>query len=447
MHNMIKIAILLLAGSLTLSVLWAQNTPNEVPKPKKTSWELKLERHRINYDEAKVAPYVLPDPLVNPHSGFRATNALEWLEKVRPAVLDEVENFYSPRPPRPYGMHFEVVESGEAFGGKAVRKQIRIYVKGDTGEELSFGVLMYVPKGAEKPSPAFVNMNYYGNHTVADDPAILVDAFWIRDGEVGGYKFRGHTPSADARGVRKSRHPIEAMLDAGFAYLTFCYCEAFPDTSDASINSKNISRIFSDAVHPHKRTAIAVWSWAISRVMDYIETDVSLDSRRVAVVGHSRHGKTALVTGALDTRFAMAISNGSGCMGAKLSRRNYGENVSSITESFGHWFSDELKKYAFAEDKMPIDQHQLLALMAPRPVYVESAKADRWADPKGQLSALVAANPVYELFGAKELPTMANETVPFCGDTGYHIREGKHDLTFEDWSYFIKFAKKHFFNE
>lgn len=409
-------------------------------KNARNSWD---EKHGINYEEDRVGSCVLPDPLVNPHNGFRASNAVEWIEKIRPAVVEEVEKLYGPALPRPLQMRFEVEESGEAFSGKAIRKQIRIYLKGDTGKEFSFGVLMYAPK-AKGPLPAFVNMNFYGNHTVADDPSIIVGKYWIKDGTINGYKVRGHSPSDVVRGIHATSHPIGAILDAGFAYLTFCYCEAFPDTGEAAINSKNISAIFSDSVYPHKRAAISVWSWAISRVMDYIESQPLLDKTRIAVVGHSRQGKTALLTGALDTRFAMVISNGSGCMGAKLSRRNYGENISSITDRFGYWFSDNLKKYAFAEGKMPIDQHQLLALIAPRPVYVESASEDRWADPKGQISALVAANPVYGLFGAKDLPTMANENVPFCGATGYHLRKGKHALTEEDWEYFIKFARKHF---
>ena len=444
MKNFIKAILTLLICLNISSSLFAISPKEEASAPKKSSWDLWLEKHRINYDENKVICGTIPDPLVNVHNGFKADNALDWLEKVRPSIVEEVEKLYSPRPPRPSSMRFEVVEIGEAFGGKAIRKQIRIYVKGDTEKELSFGVLMYVPKEAKSASPVFINMNYYGNHTIIADPKILTTQFWIRDGVVGNCEIKNSTPPDDIRGIRASRHPVERLLDSGFAYLTFCYCEVFPDTSDVSINSNNISKIFSDTAYPYKRSAISIWSWAISRVMDYIESDSLLDKSRVAVVGHSRHGKTALLTGALDTRFAMAISNGSGSMGAKLSRRNYGENISSISDKYGYWFSDELKKYAFAEDKMPIDQHQLLALMAPRPVYVESAKADRWADPKGQLTALVAANPVYELFGAKELPTMANETVPFCGNTGYHIREGRHDLTYEDWEYFIKFAKKHF---
>ena len=403
--------------------------------------------HKINAQEEKVGPYTLPDPLVNPIDGYKASNAFDWLERVRPGLVESFEKLYSPRPPRPFAMRLETLEKGEALEGKALREQIRIFLRGDTGEESYFDLLIYLPKNAQAPVPCFVNMNYYGNHTIINDPKVLVPDCFVPGGKLGSFTIKANKPNADMRGLRAGRHPVENIINSGFAYLTFLYTQVYPDTPDAKINSQNICRIFSDKIYPHKRTAISTWSWALSRVMDYIETNPKLDKDRVAVVGHSRHGKTALLTGALDTRFAMAISNGSGCMGAKLSRRNFGENISWITSTFEHWFADELKKYVSAEDKMPVDQHQLLALLAPRPVYVESAKSDLWADPKGQISALVAANKVYELFGTSDLPTMENETIPFCGATGYHMREGKHDLTEEDWKYFIKFAQKHFKTE
>ena len=393
-------------------------------------------RHKINYEEEMVKPYILPDPLTNPITGYTATNAFDWLENVRPALVKSFEDLYSPRPPRPFAMRFEIWEKGEALNGKAERRQVRVFLRGDTDIETHFDILLYIPKSATKPVPSFVNMNFYGNHSVLDDPEIILSDCWS--------KIKSEEAKEAMRGKKADSNPIEHIVDNGFAYLTFYHSQVFPDTADKTINSQNVSRIFSDGVFPHKRAAISIWSWALSRVMDYIETNPQLDNGKVAVLGHSRQGKTALLTGALDTRFALVISNASGCMGAKISRRNYGENISSIMANFAYWFSDEMKNYIFAEDKMPVDQHQLLSLIAPRPVYVETCQEDYWSDPKGQLEALVAANRVYELFGAKDLPAMSNPKAPFCGATGYHMRAGKHKLALEDWKYFINFAKKHF---
>ena len=363
----------------------------------------------------------------------------EWKKVHRPAIMDFfLTDVYGHYPQKQVTPRFELLEqSDKALGGKAIRKQVAIHLDGMPTPIL---LLIYQPAGVKGKVPAFVGMNFKGNHQVNIDPEII-----ISDNAPKGKDLGTDAP----RGAASSRWPLEEIVGAGYAVATIYRGDVDPDHDDG----------FKNGIHPlfyragqskpdaEEWGTIGAWAWGLSRVMDYLEQDKSIDHKRVAVIGHSRLGKTALWAGATDERFAIAISNDSGCGGAALSARKVGETVAKINKSFPHWFCDNYNKYNDNEEALLVDQQGLIALIAPRPVYVASATEDTWADPEGEFLSALYASPVYELYGKKGLAVSSMpkpEQPSIEGYVGYHIRTGKHDITLYDWQQYIKFANQHF---
>jgi hypothetical protein len=442
----LHVGLLFLVMSLVLC--FHSRTQAAQAKPEK-SWQARRQladaaagrgKEFIYYEE-KVPDYTLPDPLVA-SDGTKVTSAEMWRSKRRPEILELFRKYVYGRAPldRPKEMTFKTFDlDNKALNGMAVRKQVTVSF---TGKENGPGmdILIYLPAAAEKPVPTFVVLNFGGNHTIHPDPAIKLSTNWMR----GGRK-----ATEESRGSSFTSYPVEKILARGYGLATIYYGDIDPDYHDDFKNG--VHPVF-DKLVDGKRVSdawgsICAWAWGLSRAMDYFESDEQIDKNRITVLGHSRLGKTALWAGARDERFAIVISNNSGCGGAALSRRCFGETVKRINDSFPHWFCQNFKQYNGREDRLPVDQHMLVALMAPRPVYVASADEDLWADPRGEFLSCKNAAPVYDLLGLKGLDVdrMPPLDSPVQrGRIGYHVRSGGHALTEYDWQRYMDFADKHF---
>jgi hypothetical protein len=399
----------------------------------------------FNYDEAKVPAYTLPDSLIA-NDGSPVKTASDWTRKRRPEVLRMFEEHVYGRAPKPRGgLKYQVLSiDPEALGGLATRKQIRIELTGKPfGPRVD--LLIYVPNQVRGPVPAFIGYNFYGNHTIHADPGIDLTPSWCRNTKEMGVV--NHRATAAGRGARANRWAVETILKRGYALATMYYGDVEPDHKDGWMGSLRAYHLTSGCTQPapDEWGAIGAWSYALSRALDYLGRDADVDQKRVALMGHSRLGKTSLWGGASDERFAIVISNDSGCGGAALSRRAFGETVKRINTSFPHWFNDNFNRYNDNEGACPVDQHMLIALIAPRPVYVASAVEDTWADPNGEFLSAKNAEDVYALFGKKGLGVAQQPPVDHpVGDViGYHVRTGKHDVTDYDWAQYLDFADRH----
>jgi dienelactone hydrolase len=358
------------------------------------------------YDESKIPKYTLPDPLVL-QNGKRVKNTKAWIEERRPELLSLfAKNVYGGTVAgRPKEMTWEVTGEKPSFKGIATTKTVTIYFAGkDKKEAPKMDLRITVPAHADKPVPLFL------------------------------------VPEGD-------RWP-EIVVKHGYGYATFRAADIEPDSKDGF--EKSIRAFYVVQSHhslgPGDWGALAAWAWGMSRAMDYLVTDAAIDAKRVSIMGFSRYGKVTMWAGAQDQRFALVFSGEAGCGGANLVRRQYGETVKIINERFPYWYDANFKSFGDRVDELPVDFHELIALMAPRPVYLATAEQDYWGDPHGTFLAAKAAEPVFALFGKKGLGVekMPPVETPVGDSIGFHNRKGFHGITEYDWNQFLAFADRHF---
>ena len=393
-----------------------------------------------NYDESKVPEYKLPDPLMF-NAGKPVKTAKDWLKRRIELYSIFEKEMYGKVPVGKVTSTFSEVSLDEnACNGLAVRREIR-WTLGRNSRNVILNLLIYLPK-SEGRKPLFLGYNFSGNHTISAEKGIQIATSWVRNNPDFG--ITNNLSREAARGSDAASWPVNEIIKRGYGVCTLYYGDVDPDFDDGFQNG--VHALFNSQRDSSSWGSVAAWAWGLSRVMDCLEKMKEVDSKKVVVFGHSRLGKAALWAGASDPRFAMVISNESGSGGAALSLRKFGETITRTNSAFPHWFCGNFKKFNNREETLPFDQHELLSLIAPRPLYVSTAEEDRWGDPKGSFLACVSASPVYQFLGKEGFPgtTMPPLETPVVGTIGYHIRPGKHDIKPYDWQCFMNFADNYF---
>jgi hypothetical protein len=385
----------------------------------------------------------LPDPLVM-LNGDKVTTKEQWFTKRRPELKTLIQHYmygYFPEAPKKVTAVVER-EDKNYFRGKATKREVTITFGAEAMPKIR--LLLVIPNARKKPAPVFVGMNFSGNHSLVKDPSVPLTTHWIYPNRVG---VKNNRATEESRGTQIDVWALEQSIDRGYAVATFYSGDIKPDHPEWTDGvHKQFFKEGQTKPEPREWHTIAAWAWGISRAIDYLVTDPDLDKTKIAVVGHSRLGKTALLAAAFDDRIALAIPLQAGCGGTAPSRGKVGESVKRINTSFPHWFNGEFKKFNDAPEKLPFDQNCLLALVAPRPVLFANAVEDSWANPAGQFEVMQAADGVYRLLGTDGLAAkkMPENNVLVDSTLGYYIRPGTHSMTKGDWKVFLDFADKHF---
>lgn len=379
----------------------------------------------------------LPDPLTM-FNGSKVTTKEDWLAKRRPELKELFQEVMYGRYPmaKPQVTAEVVYEDKVAFGGAATLRDVTLTVAPGAPP---VHVLVAIPNKRSGPVPAFVGLNFSGNHTLTADPKVRLPQGWVRG-------TKGNKATDSGRGMELGAYPLEQIVGHGYAVATAYYGDIIPDDPKVRGGLADLLMPATDANKPNRTGAVMAWAWGVQRMVDYLVAVPEIDAKRIAVVGHSRLGKTAIVAAAFDDRIALAIPSQAGCGGTSPDRMKNpkGETVKRITTAFPHWFAPRFATFADDTTRLPFDQNGLVAICAPRPVLFTNATDDQWADPPGQFTTLKAALPVYTLLEADraELGRCPAEGSLHDGRLGYWVRPGKHSMTPADWATYLTFADK-----
>lgn len=373
-----------------------------------------MAQHEVNEDESKVPSFSLPDPFVSEH-GKLIKSSSDWEDIRRPELLQLFTNEVYGAIPSDFDSisYEEVSETPNPFPETTLFKELNITVS-RKGKTHTMRLHVFLPKSTQKPAPVILLINHRPKY---QDGRIAEEGYW----------------------------PVEELISRGFATASFHGETVAPDDAERFTQGILTTLYPEELENPAGMRTFGAWGWAAMRAMDYFIQEPLIDADNATLVGHSRSGKTALWTGANDPRWAVVISNESGCGGAALSRRKFGETVNIINHSFPHWFNDNFKKYNDQEELLPIDQHMLAMMIAPRAIYISSARGDLWADPKGEYLTIQIGSRIYtDIYGQsvsfpEEFESLQKPILQ--AHAGYHIREGGHGLTLEDWQHFMDFIK------
>lgn len=392
----------------------------------------------VNYDESKVGDYqaTLPD-IFTFNNGKKVTSAKQWPKRRAEILKMFEEQQFGKWPAKKPALRYDVTVD-EGFGGQALRKQITIYFSPDNNGP-RVDVLVYLPKDANGPVPTLLNLSFSPNNMVISDPGVKEGRRW--DPKT---KTMVAAKSMPGMGRFAMDATVKEYLAEGFGFATMCYTDITPDfNDDAELGVRGL--------YPKPQAdewgSISCWAWGVSNIMDYFEKDADIDAKRIALTGCSRLGKTTIWTGAREPRIKVVMPSCSGEGGAALSRRNYGETVAHLVEPsrFPYQFAGNYAQWGPDVTKMPMDSHMLIALIAPRPLLLQTGSTDIWSDPKGEFLAAVEAGKVYRLLGKDDLNTsvMPAPEVPIYTTLGFVMHEGGHGILPQDWKFYLDFMKRY----
>ena len=378
------------------------------------------------------------------YDGRGVNSTYLWENVRRNEIKDYYENYvFGKRPDfNPEVTYTTIaVDTFQVKGVSIQHKEIKAKFK-YRGRKLTSYYSLFLPLDVPNPI-VFVGLNFFGNSTIDTLHTLTQSKHYVMKNV--GVKTKGHHVTQDSRGTKAHRWPLDVIVGNGCGLITAHYADFDPDVMNGFIDGAH--GLAQGRFHFRERNewgSISAWSWGLSQLQSFLESNDNTKLSKTVVIGHSRLGKASLWAGALDQRFDMVVSNNSGCAGAAQFRTMRGEDIEKITNRFPYWFARNFQSFRGKDSLLLVDQEMLLSLIAPRPLYVASASKDSWADPEGEYLSFYKAQAVYHLYDSTlTIPyryPAPNEAIQY-GNMAYHLRAGEHEILAWDWEHYVSFAK------